>query len=457
MLLNTCINLGIAGIVPMAIMLLFFYPYFEMTVLKDYKDIYSAYRGVSIIRQAENFNHFFGLFIIITALAGLFVSIRKQKTLVGFFIIGSVIITLLFVRVNDFGGLQHYYLLVPFLLFFFLQTAAYFSTKKYVVGSLFVLLLVNNYFVFAFNPSESSYGFSKIEGKAFFRPDFDEVEKIADRVIALHNAGEYVYCLASAGALNDDIIKNIKLPDVANPVFKLQRTQHLDKRDRFPNELFLADYVITTLPAELHLGAENQKLIAYFNEGIMNGSLKQHYQKVEEYQLKDNVKGYLMKRTSSLSNAEIQTIYSYFQNAYPEYEQMFAINRTILKTADISIGDGFGVVAFENENTINLCPGSARPSEISFMFDEDDKNLSFTATFNNKETIARDCNAAKDGEVNLIIKENDTVIKTIYLTYRKDEQISLDISGRKKITITVNKGKNEDYCDWFRLVNFQIK
>jgi hypothetical protein len=457
MLINTCINLGIAGIVPMAIMLLFFYPYFEMTVLKDYKDIYSAYRGASIMHQADNFNHFFGLFIILTAIAGIVLSLKKQKTLTGFFAIGSVIITVLFVRVNDFGGLQHYYLLVPFFMFFFLQAAAYFSARKYVLVALFALLLVNNCFVFALNPVENSYAFSKIEGKAFFRPDYDEVKKIANRVTELHNQGKYVYCLASAGALNEDIIKHIKLPDVSNPVFKLQRTQHLDKRDRFPNELFLADYVITTLPAELHLGAENQKLIAYFNEEIMNGSLKQHYEKVQEYQLKDNVKAYLMKRTSSLNNTEIQSIHDYFKSAYPEYEQMFAINRTILKTSDITIGDGFGIVAFENESTINLCPGSTRPSEISFMFDENDKTISFTATFNNKETLVKECNSEKDGEVNLIIKENGTVIKTIYLTHRKDEKIMLDVSGKKKITLSVDKGRNEDYCDWFRLVDFQIK
>jgi hypothetical protein len=456
-LLNTCINLGIAGLVPTAIMLLFFYPYFEMTVLKDYKDIYSAYRGANVMHQAGNFNHFFGLFIIITAITGIILSLKKQTTLTGFFAIGSVIITVLFVRVNDFGGLQHYYLLVPFFLFFFLQAAAYLSAKKYILAALFAILLINNCFVFAFNPTKNTYAFSKIEGKAFFREDYDEIEKITNRVTELHNQGKYVYCLASGMILNEDILKNIKLPDINSSVFKMQHTQHLDKRDRFPNELFLADYVITTLPTELHLGPENQKLIVYFNEGIMNGSLKHHYEKVDEYQLNNNVTAYLMKRTSSLSNAEIQAIHIYFKNAYPKYEQMFTINRTMPKISDITVGNGYGMASFENENTINISPGSERPTEISFMFDENDKTLSFTATFNNKETLARECNSEKDGEVNLIIKENGTVIKTIYLTHRKDENITLDVSGKKKITLTVDKGKNEDYCDWFRLVDFQIK
>ncbi|ALM48829.1 hypothetical protein AMR72_07965 [Flavobacterium psychrophilum] len=456
--INSIINLGVAGVVPMVIMLTLFYPYFKMTVLKDYTDIYSAYRSAGFLHQANNFNLFFGMFIILTALAGLVLSFKKEKSLLGFFCISSVIVVVLFMRVNDFGGLQHYYLLVPFFLIFFLQAVIYASRKKYIAPALFVVLLINSFFVFALNPYDgNAYVFSTIEGKAFSRPDYDQIERIADKVIELHNKGNYVYCLASAGALNEDIIKNIKLPDLSNPVFKLQRTQHLDKRDRFPNELFLADYVITTLPAELHLGAESQKVIAYFNNAIMEGDLKQHYEKVEEYTLQNNVTAYLMKKTSSLNNAEIQTIHDYFRTAYPEYEQMFAINRTILKTSGITVGNGYGAVSFENENTLNLCPGATRPSEISFMFDENDTNLSFTATFNNKETIASECNSAKDGEVNLIIKENGAVIKTLYLTHKKEKNINLDVSGKKQITIIVNKGKNEDYCDWFKLTNIIIK
>ena len=71
---NTIINLGIAGIVPMVIMLVFFYPFFEMTVLKDYSDIYSAYRSVGIMQQINNFSSFFGIFIIIITICLLYTS-----------------------------------------------------------------------------------------------------------------------------------------------------------------------------------------------------------------------------------------------------------------------------------------------------------------------------------------------------------------------------------------------
>lgn len=128
-----------------------------------------------------------------------------------------------------------------------------------------------------------------------------------------------------------------------------------------------------------------------------------------------------------------------------------------MKTANITSGDGYRMVTFDDESTINICPGGNRPSEITFMFDKSDKTLSFTATFFNKETLLSNCNPTRDGEINLYIKENGVVIKTIYLTHRKDENFTIDVTDKKEITLNVDRGKNEDYCDWFRLMNFKIE
>lgn len=364
----------------------------------------------------------------------------------------------MFIRVNDFGGLQHFYLLLPFFLFFFLRTIIYFQNKKYIVISAFALLIINNLFVFGFNtPDSNKYIFAKAECKRRGRTDYDVINQITDKIIALQQNGSYVYCVASSHILNEDILKSIKLPDYDNPIYKMSATQHVDKRDRFPNELFLAEYVITTNPTQLHLGADNQKLIAYFNESIMNGELKKHYSIVKEYKLENNVKAFLMKKVSSPSTAEIQKIYNYFKNAYPEYEAMYALNRTAAKSKEIKVGDGYGMVFSGSENEMHLYPGTTKPSEISIMPDEGDNTLNFTATFNNKENLVASCNSARDGEIFLIIKEDGVTTDSIYITHNKDRDFSLNLKGKKKITLTVNKGKNEDYCDWFKITNLQIK
>lgn len=456
--ISTCINLGIAGIIPLVIMLIFFYSYFEMTVLKDYKDIYSAYRSASASIQFDKFIDFYGWFIVLTALAGICLSVKKYKSSIVFFTVSIVIIIALFIRVNDFGGMQHFYLLLPFFLFFFLRTVIYFHDKKYMVISIFILLMINNIFVFGFNtPGSSKFIFAAVEAKRVDRTDYDVIDKMADRIIDLQQSGSIVYCFASSFAFNEDIIKSIKLPDYNNPIFKMPRTQHVDKRDYFPNDFFLAKYIITTNPTQLHLTADNQKLVAYFNESIMNGELKKHYVIDEEYQLQNNIKAFLMKKVSTPNPYEIQKIYDYFKNAYPEYKGMYAVNHTLAKSSEIIVGNGYGTVFSEGENQVHLYPGTTRPSEISIIPDKNDSTLSFTATFNNKENLTASCNATRDGEVFLVIKQDDITSDSIYITHKQDKDITLNLKGKKKITLTVNKGKNEDYCDWFKLTNFIIK
>lgn len=453
----TIINLSIAGAVSLIIMLTLFYPFFEMTVLKDYTDIYSAYRTTPYLSQFKGINNYFGLFTVLISLTGLIISFKRNRTMACFFCISSLIIVVMFIRVNDFGGLQHYYLLVPFFLIFFMEAVVFASRNKYLPPILLTLLFLNCLFVFAINPaSANNYIFSKTEGKPFFRPDYTEINKIADRIIQLQEQGSRIYCLASGGTLNEDIIKNIKLPDIQNPIFKLLRTQHLDKRDRFPNELFIANYVITTLPAELHLGAENQKVIAYFNESIMYGQLKPHYKIVEKFKLKDNVTAYLMQKVSGLSNQEINTIQDYFKKSYPDYKQMYTVHPTEMKLSSITHGDGYGEVRFENDSTAYIIPGSNRPSEISFIPSQNEKTISFTTTFNDKENIKKSCGGDKGGEVYLIIQNGDEVIKK-HITHKEDQDISIDITPGKKVILTVNKGINDDSCDWFKLTNIKIR
>ncbi|RZJ59272.1 MAG: hypothetical protein EOO45_25810, partial [Flavobacterium sp.] len=197
-------------------------------------------------------------------------------------------------------------------------------------------------------------------------------------------------------------------------------------------------------------------VVSYFSDAIMGGFLKDHYEEVEVYPLLGDTKAHLMKKKKSLTNAEVEVMHNYFKGVYPEYEQMYAINKLIVKTSNVSIGDNYGLVKFLSDETIDICPGPIRPSELTFMLDENDKALSFTATFNNKDVLKTECNSAKDGEVYLTIREGDEVIDKVYITHEKDIPYKLDLTGRKQITLSVDKGKNEDYCDWFHLFDVKI-
>jgi hypothetical protein len=452
------INLFIAGIIPVIIMLVFFYPFFEMSVLKDYRDIYSGYRGHSGLHQLNGLLKFFGGFIIVTAVAGLLLSVKREKNFTLFLIISTLVIVMLFTRINDFGGYQHNYLLVPFVILFFARGVLYLSRYSYVLTGIFMLLLANNYFVFSKNSySENSYVFSGIMGKAENRTDYMNLASLADRVSTLQQDGNIVYCLASGSALSDDILRNIRLPKLDDPIFKLQGTQHVDKRDAFPNRLFFSNYVVTTLTPQVHLGENNQKLIAYFNRQVISGTLKNHYTEVARYTLRDGAVAVVLKKTAGYSNDEITTILNYFKNAYPDYPKMYDGFTNIMKLTEAINGDNFGNVNFADNNSIDISPGADRPTSITYTIDPTEKTMTFTATFINKESLLHDCNPEKDGEVYLTILADGKQVDKKYITHRADEKITLDVAGKTSVTLIVDHGRNEDYCDWFKLINFDIK
>ncbi|GGB69550.1 hypothetical protein GCM10007424_06900 [Flavobacterium suaedae] len=429
-----------------------------MSVLKDYSDIYSAYRQSSLLHQLNITNLFFGSLILIISGLGLVKGIIEKRVFFYFLFISTFIIIVLFTRINDFGGLQHYYLLVPLVIISFIKGIMFIYKYNKIIGvTCFLVLLVNNYFVFGYNtPEKKAPLFSSIQGKPIYRSDYYEIDKMANLVNELHEKGIGVYCLASSDILNNDILKNIKLPDVNNIIYKLLPTEHVDKRDRFPNTLFLADYVITTNPIALHLGEDNQQVIAYFNNEILNGFLKDHYSVVQKFPLKDNTTAVLLRKEKTISNEEIDTMREHFKNLYPEYPNMYNINTSITKSINITRGDGYGEVRFEGSETLFLIPGNGRGSSVSFQVNEKDKFLTFTATFNNKDLISENCNPAKDGEVYLTIYKDNILDQKLYITYKKDTTITLPVENSKIITLSADKGKNENYCDWFKLTNLHF-
>lgn len=461
--INSTLNLTIAGVVAMGIMLTLFFPFFKMTVLKDYTDIYSAYRSMPPMRQLQLFSYFFGGFIILTAIAGMLLSFKKEKTLATFLIISTTLIVLHFTRVNDFGGYQHFYLLVPFFLIFFCKAIVYLDRNKFILPILFLFLLINNYFVVAINGDydENAYVFCATNGKPKSRGDYDILMALSDKVTQLINNGSNVYCLASSNIpysiLNDDILKNTQLPDTHHPIFKLKLTQHVDKRDHFPNDLFTCNYVIVTNPPQTHLGADNQRLISYFNSEFLNGTVENHFVLEQKFKLGNNVTAFILKKVKAFTEAEIHVIRDYFKNAYPDYPEMYNTYSNAMKLQELTAGNGYAAINFLDNNNIEFIPGSERASRMTFQFDEKDTTLSFNATFKNKESLVHECNPDRDGEVYLTILENDIEIKKLYITHKQDVPVTLDVSGGKKITLIVDKGKNEDYCDWFHLTGFTVK
>ena len=461
-LINSVLNLTIIATIFTAVLVLLFYPFFEMSVLTDYKDIYSAYTSRPFFQETKHVISYYGMLILAVSLLGWLYNILKTNIFIIFLTIFTITTVYLFTRINYFG-FQHHYLTIPFFIITFISVFLFFKNKQiYVTIGLFLILLINNTFVFAYNNEPQDNDkiplFSQVKGKSHNRADYDQIVELSNFVLNLKEKKQTAYCLSSGYKLNEAIIRLLYLPNKDPLIDVLYQTQDVDKRDRFPTELFLADYVITTDPIDLHLGENNQQIVAYFNQQILNGLLKENYTTIKTFSLEGDVKALILKKQKNVSNTQINEIKEYFKKLYPEYENMYAISPLVYIKNTIP-GDNYGSISFSDAGkSVMIHPGKNIPSKLDFNFEGTDyKKLEFTATFNNKTGINQDCNPDQDAEVYLKIKSEDSIIKTYYITHKNDEKISIQIPENKKITFEIDKGKNEDYCDWFKITDFIIE
>lgn len=102
-------------------------------------------------------------------------------------------------------------------------------------------------------------------------------------------------------------------------------------------------------------------------------------------------------------------------------------------------------------------PGVDRNSEFEFDLDSlKTYKINFKATFRDKENITKNCNPESDGEAFLYLYKNDNLLSKSYITHKKDTIINMEITNAKSFKIMVDKGMNQDWCDWFYLENFQL-
>jgi|GEM_PF-4805320 len=452
------INLFIAGISTILLMLIFFYPFFKLNFLTDYKDLYSGFRVRDWNGHWKNFIHYFGYFSLLIVLIGSVGFIKKKLySVFAYLIMNLLFIAVYFVSYNDFGP-QHYYNLIPFFLILMMGIFLIEEKKfRLVVVFLTGLLFITNFYLNAMTPKTGFTDFfsnSSIYTQS--REDYEELGEIVTDIKENYKNGFYTYCLSSSETLNVSALQNYTLPKNIISTPGLLQTQTLDKRDLFPNDLFFAKYVLTTSPVQHNLRAEDQQVIVYFNHEFLNGKFKNHFAVEKDYTLNNGVKAILLKRIKGFSEAELNEIKNHFQNKYADYPNMYDVKIFYLKSNSIMIGKKDGNIK-QLENDLIIMPGSESPSEISFDLDGTKTyNVGFNASFRNKSEIISNCNSESDGEVYLNVFLDNQLLSKSYLTHKKDSVFEFVVKNAKEIRFNVDKGKNKNWCDYFQLSNMKI-
>ena len=325
----------IAGLTIVAILLVGFREIFLRYIGENYAEMYSAYLLGGFFDQFVLFFRNFGLIFIALMVTGITISfIKYRRTLLYgmslFIIIQRLVIYFAFTYTQTFG-VHHYYMLVPLFIWGFALLIKYLlelknRRLKYILTISFIAIVatlslisftgerkltVNPYFQLVFGLSENI--------RPVVRSDLDALKELSKYMQSTMEGTDYVYILASSDTFNDDIFRNINLPN-PTPV-NVSGVAHVDKRDGFPNYFFDAQYVIVASPIQTHIEIDGQSVITVLARAILNGEAK-NLKEINSFSIDNGVTLKVYKKDSAYSPSFVKKIRDIFADKYPTYPSL---------------------------------------------------------------------------------------------------------------------------------------
>lgn len=444
-----------------------------LRILKtSYSDIYSAYRqndsALIHLRQAiEYFGPAPSLFVALGVLTSL---LRKEtRQFSSFLLLLSGILFLHFTRVQQFM-VHHYLLLLPSVLlfqFFFFWELFIRSKRSWQKRALIsaVGLFGILHCLVVFQPSvsaeirDNAWVFTGFRSFPKTRTDLSEISRLLDFLESqITSTDDLIYVLSSSFELNDDIVRNAcrRYKAGAELCTQILATHQVDKRDGFPDHLFLARFIVVSDPVGYSLRPEDQQLIGILAKQLLaNKGLGSSFVELSEgFRLQNDVVVKVYERVLPFSKTALTQWSDELRHSYGEREDIYSFNSSCALVTDFTRGSIGGIVACEPE-FLYLVPGTESETSISIETKKRFTQLSATLGFRDVEALPKVC-PAQSGEVSIRIAADGRELARYAVDYRQAIEINLNIQDVSHITISVDKGAQGAECDWFVIRHLEI-
>ncbi len=325
---NVFINLFVTGFTTLATVLLFFFPYIKRLFTNSFSDTYSAYRFGDFVWNIKYFIKYYGILVFALVLLGIISGFINKKTKY-FTVFLSLLCAIEFLLFNSVQTISyhHQYLFVAQILILIIIGIKNIKLKN--VYPIVATLLLAFSFLYTYIPFKMPQSIEYVLTSKRFEPkitDTKPINELCDKLNSLTKEGEYVYILSSSETLNDDILRNSKLPNQDNAVKNFFGTAHVDKRDGFPNVLLVAKYIVVADPPQVHLGEENQQIVAYFAREILDGTYTKNLEKIDSVYVDNGVTAHIYERKSGYSIEFLTLAKTHFQTLYPDYPSLYNVD-----------------------------------------------------------------------------------------------------------------------------------
>lgn len=316
----------------------------------DYSDAYSAYKhSRDALGAMSRAIDYFGASLIIGSMLGLAaLGVRRATRHVAvFLLVQGVILSALFLRVQDFGE-HHYYLLLPLVFLgvsglLFLPLGASTRTSIRLIPAVVALIffVLSSLVVFsepwrARTPGDAMALFPKRSYFPKVRDDFDQLEALLSAI-----AQEYrkspgrIYVIGSSVPFNWNVLYGMCL-DKRPKLLKchdIVPTGGVDRRDGFPRKLLKSDYVVLGLPPQYHLRPEDQRLVGLLARDFSSGSgIARSFSPVgSPLRLGRDITVTLFKRHEPIPYDAANALSQEFMTFYPDHQSLFSVTPSDLE------------------------------------------------------------------------------------------------------------------------------
>lgn len=309
----------------------------DKVMAPDYGDLYSAY-DLGLQTDFFCFCRYFGLVMLILFLvAGLVDLARKEdrfKITMG--LTQLVVCFVVFVQIQSHGQ-QHLLMYLPALALVAVNALA--RAPQYMSAFLAIATAV-----YCFFPKVQPLSIQDIDSPDLFpsyhfygpkRYDIEELQALCDYLDRLSFREEKTaVVLASSFTLNTETISSFRPSlDLPEPEVKTVIQYHgtVDKRDAFNWNTAFADYLVVGDPVQVHLGEENQQVMAVLAHHILEGTGPgEAYRELDPvFHLANGVTVRVYKRLRPWYIEEYHDVSDALIKLYPEYKALYSIPKWI--------------------------------------------------------------------------------------------------------------------------------
>ncbi len=299
----------------------------------DYRDLYSAY-DLGLRTDVFLTCRYFGLILLAVVLLASLYGLRREEDRPRL-VLGLVQVTVCFaafISVQSHGQ-QHLLIYLPAAA---LLAATALSVAPQFWSALFAILTAINCFIYKVQPvSINNIRMPALLPSFQFygpqRADADELLRLAEFIDRLSDAEPHTaVVMASSFTLNTETLTNLRASlGLREPERRTVIQYHgtVDKRDPFNWNTPTADYMIVGDPVQVHLGEENQQVMALLAHDVLDrtGPGLAYEALPETFSLTDGVTVRVYRRTRPWSYEDYLSISDRLTELYPDYAELYAL------------------------------------------------------------------------------------------------------------------------------------